>query len=126
MSTVLLPWPPSLNAIWRSIVINGAPRVLLSKAGRDYREVVSRLLRENGVAIRGPVQVTIDAYPPDRRRRDVDNLAKAALDALTHAGVWGDDSQVLDLRIRMRAPGQRPGLAVVIAALEPELAELAA
>ena len=36
-------------------------------------------------------------------RRDLDNLLKGLLDALTHAGLWLDDSQVADLRIR-RAP----------------------
>ena len=32
-------------------------------------------------------------YPPDARRRDIDNYNKALCDALTHAGVWEDDSQ---------------------------------
>jgi len=39
-------------------------------------------------------------FMPDRRKRDIDNTLKALLDALTHAGVWLDDSQVVDLRIR--------------------------
>jgi crossover junction endodeoxyribonuclease RusA len=40
---------------------------------------------------------------PDKRRRDLDNILKALLDGLTHSGVWGDDSQVVDLRI-VKAP----------------------
>jgi crossover junction endodeoxyribonuclease RusA len=32
-------------------------------------------------------------YPPDARR-DIDNYNKALFDALTHAGIWEDDSQV--------------------------------
>jgi crossover junction endodeoxyribonuclease RusA len=36
---------------------------------------------------------------PDRRRRDLDNLQKAAFDALTKAGFWLDDSQVIDYRV---------------------------
>ncbi|MEY4713325.1 MAG: hypothetical protein RIS88_2775 [Pseudomonadota bacterium] len=36
---------------------------------------------------------------PDRRRRDLDNTLKATQDAMTHAGIWDDDSQIDDLRI---------------------------
>lgn len=36
----------------------------------------------------------IYAMPPDRRRRDIDNLLKACFDSITHAGIWQDDSQV--------------------------------
>ncbi|MFK8827299.1 RusA family crossover junction endodeoxyribonuclease, partial [Citrobacter freundii] len=38
--------------------------------------------------------VEIILYPPDARRRDIDNYNKALFDALTHAGVWEDDSQI--------------------------------
>lgn len=33
---------------------------------------------------------------------DVDNYAKAIMDALTTAGAWGDDDQVIDLRVVKR------------------------
>jgi crossover junction endodeoxyribonuclease RusA len=43
----------------------------------------------------GQLTVTVTLCPPDNRRRDEDNFAgKALFDAITHAGVWGDDSQV--------------------------------
>ena len=48
----------------------------------------------------GPVAVEIEAHMPDKRRRDLDNLLKGLFDALTHAGVWMDDSQVDDFRVR--------------------------
>ena len=40
----------------------------------------------------------------DRRRRDIDNIAKALLDALQHGGVYIDDSQIVDLRIKKADP----------------------
>lgn len=49
--------------------------------------------------ITGPVSVVIEAFPPDKRRRDLDNLLKGLFDSLTHAGVWLDDYQVNDVRI---------------------------
>jgi len=49
----------------------------------------------------------MDAFPPDRRRRDLDNLLKSVLDALEHAGVYADDSQV-DLLVVRRCEVDRP------------------
>ena len=47
----------------------------------------------------GPLEVDIHVYPPDRRRRDVDNVQKALLDALDHGGGYEDDSQIVRLSI---------------------------
>jgi len=41
-------------------------------------------------------------FPPDRRRRDLDNLQKALLDALAHGGAYHDDSQIARLTIQRR------------------------
>lgn len=94
-----LPWPPSTNRIWRNV----KGKTLLSAEGRQFRELAARYCVIAGAAgkrLSGQLSVTVVAYAPDRRRRDLDNLLKPTLDALTHAGVWGDDSQVSDLRIR--------------------------
>jgi len=45
-------------------------------------------------AINDRFAIVVDAFPPDGRKRDLDNLCKATLDALTHAKVWADDSQL--------------------------------
>jgi crossover junction endodeoxyribonuclease RusA len=45
-------------------------------------------------SILGKLDVSIILYPPDIRVRDLDNYFKAPLDALTHARLWGDDSQI--------------------------------
>lgn len=101
-----LPWPPSVNHYWRSIVVRGSVRTLLSARGRSYRSAALAELmrcRASGLRLGRSMGVRIDVYPPDRRRRDLDNLPKAILDALTHAAVWDDDSQVDDLRIVRKA-----------------------
>lgn len=95
---LILPWPPSTNTIWRSLRSGPmAGRVLLSKAGREYRKSVhAAVTAQIGArgAISGPVRVDILLHPPTRHRLDLDNRIKAVLDALTHAAVWVDDSQV--------------------------------
>jgi Holliday junction resolvase RusA-like endonuclease len=45
------------------------------------------------------LQVDVHYIPPDRRVRDIDNYLKCVFDALTHAGVWKDDSQVKRLYV---------------------------
>ena len=54
------------------------------------------------------LRVQLDCYPGDMRKRDLDNLPKSLLDALTYAGVWIDDEQIDDLRIR-RMQVEKPG-----------------
>lgn len=99
---ITMPYPPSLNTYWRNV----GGRVLISAKGRSYRTLVAQaimLARRAGNVPAWPIPqrlaVRIDASPPDRRKRDLDNITKALLDALTHAGVWLDDSQIDDLRI---------------------------
>ena len=38
-------------------------------------------------------------FPPHRRRRDIDNVQKALLDALQHGGAYEDDGQIVRLSI---------------------------
>ena len=94
---IVLPFPPSVNRYWRNV----RGRTLISEAGRVYRSlVVQEALVARPVRFCGPLQVSIDAWVPDGRRRDCDNLLKAPLDAMQHAGIYADDSQIVDLRIR--------------------------
>ena len=97
MSEFLLPWPPSVNAYWRTF----RGRMIISAVGRAYRkEVMEKIRLQGGVeTMQGPLKVAIKAYRPDNRRRDLDNLLKASLDGCTHAGIWEDDSNIVDLRI---------------------------
>ena len=92
-----LPFPPSVNTYWRTF----QGRMLISKKGREYRKAVADqvLIQKGAKHYQGKVKVTIEAWRPDERRRDLDNLLKAPLDALTHAGVYMDDQLIVDLRI---------------------------
>lgn len=92
-----LPWPPSLNKHWRNV--NG--RTLISAAGRQYRvNVMAAVIAAGAGHVVGRLAVEVEARPPDRRTRDLDNLLKGLLDAAGQAGLFADDSQIDDLRIR--------------------------
>jgi crossover junction endodeoxyribonuclease RusA len=113
--TLDLPWPPTANRYWRNV--NG--RMVLSREGRRYREAVDGLvwrhLCQEGEGVcfgESDLEVAIEAYPPDRRRRDLDNILKPLLYALQHAGVFDDDSQISRLSISRLSPIEGGKLAV--------------
>lgn len=124
--TFALPWPPSVNTYWRHIVLGGKfkkarAQVLISEAGREYRVAVERAIREARVprgAVKGRLAVHAIAYPPDRRTRDLDNLWKGCLDALSHSGVIAEDGDIDDLHIVRGA--NRPGGCLLLTVREIE------
>ena len=95
-----LPYPPSVNHYWRRVGLH----TLISREGRTFRRNVCALLGGGGMRrppSSGRIALAMDAFPPDRRRRDLDNIQKPVLDALEHAGVYADDSQI-DLLVTRR------------------------
>ena len=129
MIVMTLPWPPSSNTYWRSLSKGPlAGRVLISEKGRAYRIAagVAMFDQLRGYPkLSGRLAVTLAVNPPDRRRRDLDNMPKALLDALTHAQVILDDSQIDDLHI-VRGPPTPGGCVVVSISVIRDLLEQAA
>lgn len=94
-----LPYPPSVNHLWRHY----RNRTVLSREGREYRRAVRLALATRSVRpILGPLAVEIEVYPPDARRRDLDNLHKILLDSMGNGGAYFDDSQIDKLTITRR------------------------
>ena len=118
---IVLPYPPSVNTYWRAV----KGRVILSKKGREYRHAVNVAVAsafesedvEDPRPLLGRLKVVIKATMPDKRRRDIDNINKAALDAMGYAGIYGDDNQIDDLRV-IRCDVMNPGC------LEVEITEI--
>lgn len=98
--TLILPFPPSVNACWRNI--NG--KTLISAKGRAFRAnaaaAIYEQLRKRPKAITEHVSVIVKMYPPTKHRRDIDNYLKAPFDAVTHANIWKDDDQVKHVDMR--------------------------
>lgn len=92
--SLVLPFPPSVNACWRTV----RGTMIISEKGRKFRAnaiaAVYEQLRRRPVAITENVSVIVKMYPPTNHRRDIDNYLKAPFDALTYANIWKDDDQV--------------------------------
>ncbi len=109
MLEIVLPWPPSVNHYWKL----GRGRIFLGTEGRRYKLAVVGAVRCLGVQpFVGDVSLEIEAYPPDRRKRDLDNIQKSIWDALGKAGLYDDDSQVKHVEAWMREP--IPGGKIVV------------
>lgn len=65
-----------------------------SVKAKDYKLAVQKavLAAKMKLNLTGPMDLYLDAIPPDNRARDADNLLKEVGDALTRAGFWQDDS----------------------------------
>ena len=105
-----LPWPPSVNHYYRRV----GYRTLISREGRKYRTAVCAILRDLNIRpFDGKLSLTVEAHPPDKRRRDADNILKSLLDALQHGGAYYDDSQIIKLSVEILEPDRPAGKVLV-------------
>lgn len=102
-----LPVPPSVNSYWRY----GRGRVFIDKAGKKYRQDVALITMHAGVEpLEGDLVMEIDFYPPDRRRRDWDNILKCLCDSLEsdekreYLGAYHNDNQIVKGTVEKFAP----------------------
>ncbi len=107
MIVLTLPWAPTNNSYWRRIA---AGRTILSKKAREFRQDVQEYVSQHNFGCaKGRLRVSIEAFPPDKRKRDLDNLPKGILDALVHAGVIEDDGDIDHLEV-IRRLGTKGGM----------------
>lgn len=104
---LVLPYPPSGNHMWKK----GAGRTYLTDEARGFYRIVWAAAIEQKAIINIDVPVAVECrlFPPDNRRRDLDNAWKVLSDSLTKARVWQDDNLVRQLRLSWMdpAPGGR-------------------
>ena len=90
MISIALPFPPSVNRLWRATKGGGVYR---SPKYTEWRtralwEAMAQAKRQK---IDGPYKLTVLAVRPDKRKRDLDNLLKAISDCLVSAKVIESD-----------------------------------
>lgn len=99
-----LPYPPSINHYYKTVRVGHSVRVFIGAEGLLFREqvtgiVVQHKLRSKQELIvpyfeKERLAVSILIYPPDKRKRDIDNIIKPIFDSLQHAFVFKNDSQI--------------------------------
>jgi len=109
---------------WQRAASVGTRRYTSAKQ-RSYQRTV-RLIAQASRP-RGPwlpskasrYRVDVDAYLPDERRRDLDNVAKTILDALNGV-LYLDDSQVVTLLVATHIDRADPRVVVAVREVERE------
>lgn len=89
-----LPFAPSSNHYWGQF----RNRRFIKKQGLQFREETDRILK-GAPKLVGKMKIEIAVYVPDNRKRDIDNLLKATLDAIEHAELYSNDNLIDDIRI---------------------------
>lgn len=108
-----LPFPPSVNALWR---ISGRRMYRSKKYTEWLGEAALALELEQKPEIDYPFNIEIVIGRPDKRRRDLDNLAKPILDVLQHCKVLQDDCHAQ--RITMLWTNDIDGCKITISAAD--------
>lgn len=118
---MLLPWRDAVIAA--TLAITGGHQyvaLLASKSTACARCGTAKAEHAVFVAVPMAADITVTVEKPKsapKRRRtwpitrsstDIDHHVRAALDSLSKAGVYGDDSQVVELAARKVYPGEHP------------------
>jgi len=122
MLQLTLPLPPSVNTYYKKY----RNKLIISPAGQEFRKNVINLVDSIAGLERfnkdDRLLLEVRFYPPDNRRRDLDNFCgKALQDALQFAGVYPDDSQ-LDVvsYCRMQTDKKWPRVEVTLDKIDPD------
>jgi crossover junction endodeoxyribonuclease RusA len=110
MITLKLPFPVSVNAIWRAY----KGRNIKTERYRIWqRAALNEAMAQRQTPIAGPVDVEIMLGRPSKRKMDVDNFCKGPLDILTHMGLIEDDSLIQRLTVSW-CPSTEPKTATIL------------
>lgn len=126
MLELTLPLPPSVNTYYKKY----RNKLIISPAGQEFRKNVIALVDTVANIERftkdDRLSLDVNFYPPDNRRRDLDNFCgKALQDALQHAGIYPDDSQLDSVTYNRRAVDRKwPRVEIVLDRIEELEAEI--
>lgn len=116
---IRLPWPPSINQLWRM----GKGNWYATKVGLEFKELVKYFVfkaKSPRFSEFANLSFQLLAYPPDNRRRDLDNLCKICCDSLQDANVYANDCQIKKINMEMKEkdPEKKGYVLITIGILE--------
>jgi crossover junction endodeoxyribonuclease RusA len=103
-----IPYPPTVNT-YKKI-----GRLTKTKSGKLYQvrantDITKRFYFEVWLKVKqlqleslgdAVLRLEMYVYPPDKRKRDLDNVIKPGVDSLMKAGLFNDDSQIACLYVQ--------------------------
>ncbi len=100
MDFILKGNPQSTNHIYKTTCRGKFASVYMSKEGKDLKESYQWQIKSQykGKPKTGDIDLRIELFFGDNRKRDIDNYNKILLDAFTGI-LWEDDSQIQSLLI---------------------------
>ena len=123
---IVLPWPPTVNLLYGFNVMHRRGggghfvKPYMKPEGKKYKEYAFLVARAAGAElIEGPVEMIIELHPPDKRKRDMDNLLKILQDSFNGVA-YDDDYQIADLRVLRRGVIKGGRVIVTTNPMEPE------
>lgn len=114
MIEIELPYPPCLNHY------KMPGRLVKTRTGKVYQSrintpettryyfavssIIFRMRRSEGLKCFGDATIGMEvyAYPPDKRKRDLDGILKVLLDAMQKAGLYNDDYNIARLYVERK------------------------
>lgn len=121
MTTLTLPFPPSTNNLFKNI---SKGRARSDRYNAWLKEGWAMIVQQRPARVAGPFRLTLVATRPDRRARDLDNLAKPCLDLLVKAGVIRDDSDASSILLMWAPEPPMTGATVRLTVVDDALAAL--
>jgi crossover junction endodeoxyribonuclease RusA len=130
--SITLPYPPTVNHYKK------VGRTITTKRGKIFQQKINspqtnRFFYEVWLKIQtlkaqeglksfddDTISVEVYIYPPDKRKRDIDNPIKPLLDSLQKAGMYNDDNQIARLLITRCNTIDQGQIIVRIATYEPQ------
>lgn len=112
-----LPFPPAVNNLFATVKVGKTTRRIRTRRYDAWiAEAGAQLIEQRPAKVHGPFRLTLTAVRPDRRKRDLDGLAKAPLDLLVKHQVIDDDSLCSSILLMWSAsaPVKGGGLSLII------------